>query len=69
MQAHLDAAMSVIAPGDRQAGNAVVAVAEELYTQTVIFGRESVEARKEIVQHLYELLGAALTRQSLMKLS
>lgn len=64
MQAHLDAAVSVIAPGDWQAGYTVVAVAEKLYAQTMIFRREPVEAREEIVQHLYELLGAALTRQS-----
>lgn len=67
MQAHLDAAVSVIAPGDRQAGDAVVTVAEELYAQTMVFRRELVETGEEIVQNLHQLLGAALTRQSFEK--
>jgi len=53
VQAHLNTAVSVIAPGNRQAGNAVVAVAEELYAQTMVFRREPVEAREEVVQYLY----------------
>lgn len=64
MQAHLDAAVGMIAPGDRQAGDAVVTIAEELYAQTVVLRRELVETGEEIVQNLHQLLGAALTRQS-----
>jgi len=64
MQAHLDAAVSVIASGDRQARNAVITVAKELYTQAVILCREFVETGEEVVQDLHQLLSAALTRQS-----
>lgn len=64
VQAHLDAAVGMIAPGDRQAGDAVVTIAEELYAQTVVLRRELVETGEEIVQDLHQLLGAALTRQS-----
>jgi len=64
VQAHLDAAMSMIAPGNRQAGNAVVTVAEKLDAQTMILRRELIETCKEIVQYLHELLGAAVTCQS-----
>lgn len=65
MQAHLDAAMGMITPGDRQARDAVVTVAEELYAQTMVLRRELVETGEEIVQDFYQLLGAALTCQSL----
>jgi len=52
VQAHLYATMGVIAPGDRQAGDAVVTIAEELYPQTMVLRRELVEASEEIIQHL-----------------
>lgn len=52
VQAHLDATMGVIASGDRQAGDAVVTVAEKLYPQTMVLRRELVEASEEIIQHL-----------------
>lgn len=68
MQAHLDATMGVITPGDRQAGDAVVTVAEEFYPQTMVLCRELVETGEEVVQNLHQLLGAALTRQSLDKI-
>lgn len=64
MQAHFDAAMGMIAPGNRQAGNAIVAVAEEFNAQTMVLRGELVETREEIVQHLHQLLSAALTCQS-----
>lgn len=56
--------MCMVAPGDRQAGDAVVTVAEELDAQTMILRRELVEAREQVVQHLDQLLSAALARQS-----
>lgn len=52
VQAHLDATMGVIASGDRQAGDAVVTIAEELYPQTMVLRRELIEASEEIIQHL-----------------
>jgi hypothetical protein len=64
VQAHLDAAMGMIVPGNRQAANAVVTVAEKLDAQTMILRRELIETCEEIVQYLHQLLGAAVTCQS-----
>lgn len=62
-EAHLDAAVRVVRAGDREPADAVVAVAEELYPEAVVLGRELVEPGEEVVQHLHQLLGAALARQ------
>lgn len=63
-KSHLDATVSVVRSGDRKSANAVVTVAEKLYTEAVIFGRELVETSEQVVEYLDQFLSTALACQS-----
>ena len=49
--------MRVIRPGFRNAGHAVIAVAEEFDSEAVIVSGEAIEACEELVEHPDELAG------------
>lgn len=67
VQTHFDTAVGVVGASFREAGDAVVAVAEQFNTQTVVLSGQLVKFGEQIVQHADQLLRRALASQRFKK--
>ena len=57
--AHLDTALGMVGPGFGHAAYTVVTIAQDLDAEAMVLGSELVEAGKQLVEHLDELIGRA----------